>query len=104
MCGGGGGAAVVENSEGHLTGVEAVVDKDYVAAMLAIAVGAGRLLVLTDVPAVTTDFGTPYAALLSRGSLDELAGMSFPAGSMAPRSRAAAGSSPPLAGRPRSAR
>ena len=66
--------------------------------------GAGRLLVLTDVPAVTTDFGTPYAALLSRGSLDELAGMSFPAGSMAPRSRAAAGSSPPLAGRPRSAR
>ena len=85
VCGGGGGAAVVENSEGHLTGVEAVVDKDYVAAMLAITVGADRLLVLTDVPAVMNEFGTPDAAPLSRVSLDELAGMSFPAGSMAPK-------------------
>ncbi len=85
ICGGGGGAAVTEDSDGHLVGVDAVVDKDYVAAMLGIAVGADRLLVLTDVSAVMTDFGTPNAAPLRQVSLDELAGMSFPAGSMAPK-------------------
>jgi carbamate kinase len=85
ICGGGGGAPVAADRDGQLAGVEAVVDKDYVAAMLAIAVGADRLLVLTDVPAVMTDFGTPKAAPLGHVSLDELAGMSFPEGSMAPK-------------------
>ena len=85
ICGGGGGAAVTQDSDGHLAGVEAVVDKDFLAAMLGIAVGADRLLVLTDVPAVMTDFGTPNAAPLKNVSLAELAGMSFPAGSMAPK-------------------
>jgi len=55
ICGGGGGAAVTEAGDGQLAGVEAVVDKDFVAAMLGIAVGADLLLVLTDVPAVMTD-------------------------------------------------
>ncbi len=85
ICGGGGGAAVTEDNGGPLTGVEAVVDKDYLAAALAIAVSADRLLVLTDVAAVMTGFGTPNAAPLSRVSLGELAGMSFPPGSMAPK-------------------
>ncbi|MGI8589392.1 MAG: hypothetical protein ACR2M5_00100 [Nakamurella sp.] len=85
ICAGGGGAAVTVSSDHHLAGVEAVVDKDYVSAMLAIAVGADRLIVLTDVPAVMTDFGTPKAAALGHVSLAELAGMSFPAGSMAPK-------------------
>jgi carbamate kinase len=85
ICGGGGGAPVVEDSAGELTGVEAVVDKDYLAALLAIAVNADRLLVLTDVAAVMTDFGTPTAAPLTNVSLPELANMSFPAGSMAPK-------------------
>lgn len=85
ICGGGGGAAVAEGSDGQLTGIEAVVDKDFVAAMLGIAVGADRLLVLTDVPAVMTGFGTPNATPLKNVSLDELSGMSFPAGSMAPK-------------------
>jgi len=85
ICGGGGGAAVTEDSAGQLAGVEAVVDKDYVAAMLGIAVGTDRLLVLTDVPAVMTDFGTLNATPLKNVSLAELAGMSFPAGSMAPK-------------------
>lgn len=85
ICGGGGGAAVGVDSVGHLAGVEAVVDKDYVAAMLGIEVGADRLLVLTDVPAVMKDFGTPNAAPLRHVSLHELSGMSFPAGSMAPK-------------------
>ena len=85
ICGGGGGAPVTEDSDGHLAGVEAVVDKDYVAAMLGIGVGADRLLVLTDVSAVMTDFGTPNAAPLTNVSLAELLDMSFPAGSMAPK-------------------
>ncbi|MEO6884748.1 MAG: carbamate kinase [Jatrophihabitantaceae bacterium] len=85
ICGGGGGAAVTASNDGRLAGIEAVVDKDYVSAMLAIAVGAHRLLVLTDVSAVMTDFGTAKQAPLSHLNLDELAGMSFPAGSMAPK-------------------
>jgi carbamate kinase len=85
ICGGGGGAAVTQDTAGQLTGVEAVVDKDYLSAMLAIAVGADRLLVLTDVTAVMTGFGTPNAAPLTHVNLAELAGMSFPAGSMAPK-------------------
>ncbi|HEY5334977.1 MAG TPA: carbamate kinase [Mycobacteriales bacterium] len=85
ICGGGGGAAVTEDRNGQLAGAEAVVDKDYVAAMLAVAVHADRLLVLTDVSAVMKDFGTPNATPLRRVSLAELAGMSFPAGSMAPK-------------------
>ncbi len=85
ICGGGGGAAVSVDSDGHLAGVEAVVDKDFVAAMLGIGVGADRLLVLTDVSAVMAEFGTPDAAPLRDLTLDELAGMSFPAGSMAPK-------------------
>jgi carbamate kinase len=85
ICGGGGGAPVSIGRDGCLTGVEAVVDKDYVAALLGIAVRADRLLVLTDVPAVMTGFGTANAAQLRHASLDELAAMSFPAGSMAPK-------------------
>lgn len=85
ICGGGGGAAVTQDAAGRLTGVEAVVDKDYLSALLAVAVGADRLLVLTDVTAVMTGFGTPDAAPLTHVSLAELAGMSFPAGSMAPK-------------------
>jgi carbamate kinase len=85
VCGGGGGAAVAEDRAGQLAGVQAVVDKDYVAAMLGIAVGADRLLVLTDVPAVMTGYGTPNAAQLRHASVADLATMSFPAGSMAPK-------------------
>lgn len=85
ICGGGGGAPVTVDNDGQLAGVEAVVDKDYVAAMLGITVGADRLLVLTDVAAVMTDFGTPKAAPINHVSLDELTAMSFPAGSMAPK-------------------
>lgn len=85
ICAGGGGAAVTVSSADQLAGVEAVVDKDYVAAMLAIAVSADRLIVLTDVAAVMTDFGTPAAAALGHVSPAELADMSFPAGTMAPK-------------------
>jgi carbamate kinase len=85
ICGGGGGAAVSENAVGQLTGVEAVVDKDYVASLLGIAVKAQRLLVLTDVSAVMADYGTPQASPLTTLAADDLCGMAFPDGSMGPK-------------------
>jgi carbamate kinase len=85
ICGGGGGAPVTADSAGRLTGMEAVVDKDATAALLAIAVRADRLLVLTDVPAVMAHFGTPQAAELHHLDLDELDSLRFPAGSMGPK-------------------
>ncbi|MFF1407487.1 carbamate kinase [Streptomyces sp. NPDC058294] len=85
ICGGGGGAPVVDDGTGRLQGVEAVVDKDFTAALLAVTVHADRLLVLTDVPAVMANFGTPQAVPLSRLDLDDLARMRFPAGSMGPK-------------------
>lgn len=85
ICGGGGGAPVVADETGELAGVEAVVDKDLTAALLAITVNADRLLVLTDVVAVMAHFGTPQAAPLHNVDLDELAAMEFPAGSMGPK-------------------
>lgn len=85
ICGGGGGAPVTDDGAGRLRGAEAVVDKDATSALLAIAVHADRLLVLTDVPAVMAHFGTPQAVPLDRLDLDEAAGPRFPAGSMGPK-------------------
>ena len=85
ICGGGGGAPVIDAEPGQLRGVEAVVDKDLTAALLAVAVHADRLLILTDVPAVIRNFGTPQATALRHLDLAELAGSRFPAGSMGPK-------------------
>ncbi len=85
VCGGGGGAPVTLDGDGRLRGVEAVVDKDLTAALLAIAVAADHLLVLTDVPAVMDHYGTPTAIPLRVLTLDELAARRFPAGSMGPK-------------------
>ena len=85
ICGGGGGVPVAQEAGGRLRGVEAVVDKDLTAALLAVAVRADRLLVLTDVAAVMRHFGTPQATELRRIDLDELDRMQFPAGSMGPK-------------------
>lgn len=84
VCGGGGGVPVVSEG-GRLRGVEAVVDKDLTASMLAKAVRADLLLVLTDVPAVLADFGSPAARRLPRLTLAELAALRLPAGSMGPK-------------------
>jgi carbamate kinase len=54
---GGGGIPVVERN-GRLDGVDAVIDKDLTSALLATALGARRLVVLTDVPALVRGFGT----------------------------------------------
>jgi carbamate kinase len=85
ICGGGGGAAVTEDTAGQLSGVDAVVDKDYVASLLGIVLGAQRLLVLTDVSAVMQHYGTPKATPLTTLDPDDLDSMGFPAGSMGPK-------------------
>jgi carbamate kinase len=83
IAGGGGGAPVYDDPLLGLEGVDAVVDKDRVAAILATQLGAEALLILTNVEAVYRDWGTPAArpirrltaveaeALMDGGSLDE---------------------------------
>jgi carbamate kinase len=85
---GGGGVPVVEH-RGQLRGVEAVVDKDRTAALLARSVGADLLLIHTEVSQVQVGFGTPDARALSSltvgEAVDLLAAGEFPEGSMGPK-------------------
>jgi carbamate kinase len=81
---GGGGIPVIDGDKG-LEAIEAVVDKDMVAAHVAEDLGAELLVILTDVPAVMADWGTPRQRPLGEVTLDELAALTFPAGSMGPK-------------------
>jgi carbamate kinase len=85
VCAGGGGVPVVGDDAGRLRGVEAVVDKDLTAALLAQAVAADALLLLTDVEAVIDGYGTPEARPIRRATTAELRAMTFPDGSMGPK-------------------
>ncbi len=69
--------------------VEAVIDKDLTAALLATALNAHALLILTDVPAVISGYGTASAQPIRRATVAELRAMAFPAGSMGPKVEAA---------------
>jgi carbamate kinase len=89
ICAGGGGIPVTRDESGALHGVEAVLDKDLTAALLARAVGADALLILTDVPAVISGYGTARARPIRRATVAELRAMSFPLGSMGPKVEAA---------------
>ena len=88
VCAGGGGIPVTRDAHG-LRGVEAVVDKDLTAALLAVKLNADALLLLTDVEAVMTGFGTPEARPIRRVTTTELRALRLPAGSMAPKAEAA---------------
>ena len=85
MCAGGGGVPVIRDEHGKLRGIEAVVDKDLTAAVLAEALEADVLLVLTDVPCVERGFGTPEARPILRTTPGALRREQFPAGSMGPK-------------------
>ena len=61
VCVGGGGIPVAQGAAGELVGVEAVIDKDLAAALLARELGADVLLLLTDVASVEVGWGTPAA-------------------------------------------
>jgi carbamate kinase len=89
VCVGGGGIPVVEGPDGSLHGVEAVIDKDRAAALLATGLRADALLLLTDVDAVYEGFGTPDARPIRLASLEELDPDDFAEGSMGPKIEAA---------------
>jgi carbamate kinase len=88
ICVGGGGIPVV-STEGRLHGVEAVIDKDLAAALLASGLEADALLLLTDVGNVEAAWQTPHARPLREVSAPELREMEFAPGSMGPKVEAA---------------
>ena len=88
----GGGGIPVIRKDGKLVGVEAVIDKDLAAAVLAKAIGWKHLVIATDVPQVALDFGKPSQRFLDRLTIAEakkyLADGEFPPGSMGPKMEA----------------
>lgn len=84
ICNGGGGVPVVKRADGY-HGIEAVIDKDLSAALLARQIEADALLILTDADAVYFDWGSPSQRPISHISPQELDGMKFDAGSMGPK-------------------
>ncbi len=84
ICGGGGGAPVIEK-DGAYVGFEAVIDKDMTAALIAEEIGAEHLLILTDGSHVCLDWGTPKEEKLENVSVEQLKKYTFPAGSMGPK-------------------
>lgn len=89
ICAGGGGIPTVYRPDGSLVGVEAVIDKDRAGALLARELQADAYLMLTDVKAVSKDWGKPRARAIRRASPDALERLSFAAGSMGPKVEAA---------------
>jgi carbamate kinase len=85
VCAGGGGVPVVRDENGELRGVEAVVDKDLTSAVLAEALDADMLMVLTDVPFVMRNFGEPDAEPVRRETPIGMRELDVPAGSMGPK-------------------
>ena len=89
----GGGGIPVTRTEHGLEGAEAVIDKDLSAALLASAVGASALMMLTDVDRVMLDFGSATQRAVDVLTVDEaerhLAEGQFPPGSMGPKITAA---------------
>ena len=89
ICTGGGGIPVIERADGSLAGIEAVIDKDRASALLGRLLKADRLLLLTDVDAVYSDFGTPIARRIARAGVTSLVCDNYAAGSMRPKIEAA---------------
>jgi carbamate kinase len=90
---GGGGAPIYPHPQFGWEGIDAVVDKDLAAAVLARDLGASLLLILTDVDAVYVGFGTPEQRALTSLTVSEAERLdrakTFSEGSMAPKVRAA---------------
>ena len=89
ICAGGGGIPVVETASGTQRGIDAVIDKDATAALLAEALGADALLLLTDVDAVYENWPAPPGRRIRSISPEALGAYSFAAGSMGPKVAAA---------------
>ncbi|MFI5143762.1 MAG: carbamate kinase [Thermoanaerobaculales bacterium] len=90
---GGGGIPVYQDVGGYFRGVEAVIDKDYTASLLAQELEADLFIVLTQVPQVAENFGRPnqrwLAEITAAKAKEMLEQHQFPPGSMGPKIRAA---------------
>jgi carbamate kinase len=89
ICAGGGGIPVLERSDGSMTGVEAVIDKDLASALLARQLRADHLLLLTDVDGVYLNWGSDNAQAIRRAGARCLIPSAFAPGSMGPKVEAA---------------
>ena len=89
IAGGGGGIPVIRDASGFLVGVEAVIDKDRLSALLAAELQADLFIILTGVAKVALDFGKPTQRWVDRLGATEarqyLAEGQFPPGSMGPK-------------------
>jgi len=89
---GGGGIPVVEDEEGNLVGVEAVIDKDFASSLLAASIHADLFLISTAVEKVALDFNKPSQRWLDHMTLAQakqhLGEGQFAKGSMEPKVRA----------------
>jgi carbamate kinase len=90
---GGGGIPVLRSEDGRLKGVEAVIDKDYTAGLLARDLEADRLVILTSVDQVYLNFGRPDQVRAQAFTVSEarhhMREGQFPEGSMGPKIEAA---------------
>ena len=90
---GGGGIPVVCEKDGSVHGVEAVIDKDLTASLMAIALQVDLFLILTDVERVFLNYGKPNEVPLDKLTTSEcekhMAEGQFPSGSMGPKIEAA---------------
>ncbi len=89
VCSGGGGIPTVRRSDGTLEGVEAVIDKDLTAAMVAQEISADLLVIATDVDSAVTDWGTPHARPIGEVTTSEMRAIAkdqgFATGSIGPK-------------------
>lgn len=89
ICAGGGGIPVMQNAEGEMMGVEAVIDKDRTSALLALGLEADALLLLTDVPAVFRNYGKADQRAIGAATPKAMSGLDLAPGSMGPKVGAA---------------
>jgi carbamate kinase len=91
ICAGGGGIPTMyqEGADRVLTGVEAVIDKDWATELLARELEADLYIMATDVDGVYLDWGKPEARKIERATPEELEAYDFAAGSMGPKVGAA---------------
>ena len=90
---GGGGIPVYQDVGGYFRGVEAVIDKDYTASLLAQELDADLFIILTQVPQVAENYGRPnqrwLPEIVASKAREMLEHNQFPPGSMGPKIRAA---------------
>jgi carbamate kinase len=91
LCGGGGGIPVIEEQD-MICGVEAVIDKDFTACLLASRLGIPEIVICTGVEKLALNFGQPDETPLDEVSIEDakryLAEGHFPPGSMGPKVQA----------------